>query len=207
MNMKIKNTLLITMIAASMFYIGRYTTTPVQKPSITIEAITRDIDYTFQHTMVDFESEALQVKQTFKPNMSTSKIKHLLIYIHAMCEHYDLNYNLVKSVISTESGWQYNAKSSAGALGLMQIMKACAKDYKTPHSEMNDPYVNVTIGIKYLSKLCNQFDNTLTALVGYNEGPRYAKNYKHEYITNSRYVHKVMNYLDSFDTIDELAGI
>ena len=124
-----------------------------------------------------------------------------------MCQHYDLNYNLVKSVISTESGWQYNAKSSAGALGLMQIMKACAKDYKTPHSEMYDPYVNVTIGIKYLSKLCNQFDNTLTALVGYNEGPRYAKNYKHEYITNSRYVHKVMNYLDSFDTIDELAGI
>ena len=34
--------------------------------------------------------------------MSTSKIKHLLIYIHAMCEHYDLNYNLVKSVRSEE---------------------------------------------------------------------------------------------------------
>ena len=124
-----------------------------------------------------------------------------------MCKHYDLNYNLVKSVISTESGWKYNAKSSAGAKGLMQIMKACAKDYKTPHSEMYDPYVNVTIGIKYLSKLCNQFNHTLTALVGYNEGPRYAKNYKHEYITNSRYVHKVMNYLDSFDNIDDLAGI
>ena len=48
---------------------------------------------------------------------------------------------------------------------------------------------------------------TLTALVGYNEGPRYAKNYKEDYIINSRYVTKVMNYLDSFDTTTEMAGI
>ena len=67
--------------------------------------------------LIDYHSEAIYIKQTFKSNMSTSKIKHLLIYIHGMCEHYDLNYNLVKSVISTESGWKYNAKSSAGAKG------------------------------------------------------------------------------------------
>ena len=72
-----------------------------------------------------------------------------------------------------------------------------------------DNYSNIglTIGIKYLSKLCNQFNHTLTALVGYNEGPRYAKNYKQDYIVNSRYVTKVMNYLESFDTTTEIAGI
>jgi len=207
MNMKTKKLLLLSLIALSMFYIGRLTTPDVDKPYQITPTIHHMIEHQYIDELIDYHEEAIYIKKTFKSNMSTSKIKHLLIYIHGMCEHYDLNYNLVKSVISTESGWRYNAKSSAGALGLMQIMKACATDYKTPHSEMYDPYVNVTIGIKYLSKLTKQFDNTLTALVGYNEGPRYAKNYKADYINNSRYVHKVINFLDSFDLTTELAGI
>ena len=150
-------------------------------------------------TEINFEEEANYIKNNFHSSMSKSKIKHLLIYIDGMCEHYNLNYNLVKSVISTESHWNHKAKSNAGAKGLMQIMKACAKDYQTPHSEMYDPYVNVTIGIKYLAKLTNRFDNTQTALVGYNEGPRYAENYKTEYINDSRYVHKVMTHLLKFE--------
>ena len=205
--MKIKKLTLLSLIAFTMFYLGRLTTPDNNNTHHITPAITHTIEHQYIEESIDYHEEAIYIKQTFKSNMSTSKIKHLLIYIHAMCEHYDLNYNLVKSVISTESGWKYNAKSSAGAIGLMQIMKACAKDYKTPHSEMYDPYVNVTIGIKYLSKLTKQFDNTLTALVGYNEGPRYAKNYKEDYINNSRYVIKVMNYLESFDTTTELAGI
>jgi len=207
MNMKIKKLTLLSLIALTMFYLGRLTTPDNNNTHHITPAINHTIEHQYIEESIDYESEAIYIKQTFKSNMSTSKIKHLLIYIHGMCKHYDLNYNLVKSVISTESGWKYNAKSSAGAVGLMQIMKACAKDYKTPHSEMYDPYVNVTIGIKYLSKLTKQFDNTLTALVGYNEGPRYAKNYKEDYIVNSRYVIKVMNYLDTFDTTTELAGI
>ena len=207
MNMKIKKLTLLSLIAFTMFYLGRLTTPDINNTHHITPAINHSIEHQYIDELIDYHEEAIYIKQTFKSNMSTSKIKHLLIYIHGMCEHYDLNYNLVKSVISTESGWKYNAKSSAGAVGLMQIMKACAKDYKTPHSEMYDPYVNVTIGIKYLSKLTKQFDNTLTALVGYNEGPRYAKNYKEDYINNSRYVIKVMNYLESFDTTTELAGI
>ena len=156
-------------------------------------------------TEINFEEEANYIKNNFHSSMSKSKIKHLLIYINGMCEHYDLNYNLVKSVISTESHWNYKAKSVAGAVGLMQIMKACAKDYNTPHKEMYDPYVNVTIGIKYLAKLTQRFGNTPTALVGYNEGPRYAKNYKIEYINNSRYVHKVVEHLLAFEPM--IAGI
>jgi len=156
-------------------------------------------------TEINFDEEASYIKKNFHSSMSKSKIKHILIYIDGMCEHYNLNYNLVKSVISTESHWNHKAKSSAGAIGLMQIMRACAKDYKTPHSEMYDPYVNVTVGIKYLAKLTKRFDDTATALVGYNEGPRYAQNYKVDYINNSRYVHKVMTHLLKFEPY--IAGV
>ena len=201
-----KKVISITVMCCLMFILGRLTTT--QPTDTTIEDVLSKshlIEDVYTETDRDFKSEALYIKQTYKSNMSTSKIKHLLIYIDGMCKHYNLNYNLVKSVISTESAWNYKAKSYVGAKGLMQIMKACAKDYKTPHSEMYDPYVNVTIGIKYLSKLTKRFKDTPTALVAYNEGPRHAERYKREYIDNSRYVNKVTTHFLTFQPQENLA--
>ncbi len=202
-----KKILTLLSISFLMFMFGRLTTGVNQ--DATEENIEISTSYIIEgdyiQSDIDYQSEAVYIKSTYKPNMSTSKIKHLLIYINGLCEHYNLNYNLVKSVISTESGWNYKAKSGAGAKGLMQIMKACATDYKTPHSEMYDPYVNVTIGIKYLSKLTKRFEDTQTALVAYNEGPRHAERYKREYIDNSRYVHKVMTNFLTFEPMEGLA--
>ncbi len=202
-----KKILTLLSISFLMFMFGRLTTgvnqdTTEENSEISTSYI---IEGDYIQSDIDYQSEAVYIKSTYKPNMSTSKIKHLLIYINGLCEHYNLNYNLVKSVISTESGWNYKAKSGAGAKGLMQIMKACATDYKTPHSEMYDPYVNVTIGIKYLSKLTKRFEDTQTALVAYNEGPRHAERYKREYIDNSRYVHKVMTNFLTFEPMEGLA--
>ena len=153
----------------------------------------------------DFAQEAREIQSQYRTNMSTSKIKHLLIYMDGMAKEYDVNYNLIKAVIQTESSWNVKARSRVNALGLMQVMKACATDYKTPHSEMYDPYVNVTIGIKYLSKLIERFDDTQTALVAYNEGPRHAERYKREYIDNSRYVNKVTTHFLTFQPQENLA--
>ena len=150
----------------------------------------------------DFAQEAREIQSQYRTNMSTSKIKHLLIYIDGMAKEYDVNYNLIKAVIQTESSWNVKARSRVNALGLMQVMKACATDYKTPHSEMYDPYVNITVGTMYLSKLLKQFPDVETALVAYNEGPRHAKKYKDEYIYNSRYVIKVTTHLMNLETVD-----
>jgi len=150
----------------------------------------------------DFAQEAREIQSQYRTNMSTSKIKHLLIYMDGMAKEYDVNYNLIKAVIQTESSWNVKARSRVKALGLMQIMKACAQDFKTPHSEMYDPYVNITVGTMYLSKLLKQFPDVETALVAYNEGPRHAKKYKDEYIYNSRYVIKVTTHLMNLETVD-----
>jgi hypothetical protein len=202
-----KKILTLLSICFLMFMLGRFTTGSNQDVTTNsdIESISYVIEGGYVESNINYESDAVYIKKTFKPTMSVSKIKHLLIYIDGLCKHYDVNYNLVKSVISTESTWNYKAKSRVGAKGLMQIMKACAKDYKTPHSEMYDPYVNVTIGIKYLSKLNKRFGDTQTALVGYNEGPRHAERYKREYIDNSRYVHKVMAHFLTFEPMEGLA--
>ena len=202
-----KKILTLLSISFLMFMLGRFTTDSNQDITTNsdVESISYVIEGGYIESDINYESDAVYIKKTFKPTMSVSKIKHLLIYIDGLCKHYDVNYNLVKSVISTESTWNYKAKSRVGAKGLMQIMKACAKDYKTPHSEMYDPYVNVTIGIKYLSKLNKRFEDTQTALVAYNEGPRHAERYKREYIDNSRYVHKIMTHFLTFEPMEGLA--
>tara|TARA_Y100000593_G_scaffold204_1_gene436 strand:- start:1518 stop:2090 length:573 start_codon:yes stop_codon:yes gene_type:complete len=144
-------------------------------------------------------TEAKQIRSTYRTGMSLSKIKHLLIYINGLCKEYDVNYNLVKSVISIESAWNYKARSHAKAHGLMQIRSICAKEFNTPHSEMYDPYVNVTVGIMYLSKLLKEFPDVESALVAYNEGPTYTRKYKEDYIYSSKYVNKITAYLSKND--------
>ena len=149
----------------------------------------------------DYATEASQIQSTYKTGISTSKIKHLLIYINGMAKEYDVNYNLIKAVISTESAWNFKARSYVNALGFIQVMRACATDYKTPHSEMYDPYVNITVGTMYLSKLLKQFPDVESALVAYNEGPRHAKKYKDEYIYSSNYVLKVTKNLINLEPV------
>jgi soluble lytic murein transglycosylase-like protein len=149
----------------------------------------------------DYAIEASDIQSIYKTNISTSKLKHLLIYIDGIAEEYDVNYNLLKAIITTESAWNVKARSSVNALGLMQIMRACATDFKTPHKEMYDPYVNITVGTMYLAKLLKRFPDVETALVAYNEGPRHAKKYKAEYIYNAKYVLKVTNHLINFESV------
>jgi len=192
----------LSLIIMSSFYIGTKFSGGNSSTVQTPEPIKYNMIGCYLDEDRDYSQEAKEIQSIYKTNMSTSKIKHLLIYIDGLAEEYDVNYNLIKAVITTESSWNVKARSRVNALGLMQVMKACATDYKTPHSEMYDPYVNITVGTMYLSKLLKQFPDVETALVAYNEGPRHAKKYKDEYIYNSRYVIKVTTHLMNLETVD-----
>ena len=76
----------------------------------------------------------------------------------------------------------------------MQIMKACATDFKTPHAEMYDPYVNVTLGIMYLSRLTHHYKMKTQAdlLTAYSHGPTATKKYSDRYRTENFYVASVL---------------
>ena len=192
----------LSLIIMSSFYIGTKFSGGNSSTVQTPEPIKYNMIGCYLDEDRDYSQEAKEIQSIYKTNMSTSKIKHLLIYIDGLAEEYDVNYNLIKAVITTESSWNVKARSRVKALGLMQIMKACATDFKTPHSEMYDPYVNVTIGTMYLSKLLKQFPDVETALVAYNEGPRHARKYKDEYIYNSNYVVKVTTHLMNYEAVD-----
>ncbi len=90
----------------------------------------------------------------------------------------DLDEAWAYGLIRQESRFIINARSSAGAGGLMQIMPATAKmvarqigmDY-TP-GMMHDIDTNIRLGTSYLSDIYNKFDGSaVLASAGYNAGP------------------------------------
>ena len=136
----------------------------------------------------NFELEAKEINSS----LNKSKLKHLLIYVNALCDDYGVNYEMVKAVIQTESSWDHKAVSESGAIGLMQILPSTAWDeFKTPKEDLYDPYVNVTVGIKYLAHLNNHFDDMDATLTAYSHGPTVTRKYSSSYIKNNFYVKRV----------------
>ena len=138
----------------------------------------------------DFELESEEINST----LNKSKLKHLLIYINALCDEYAVDYEMVKAVIQTESSWDHKAISESGAIGLMQILPETAmSEFNTPKDDLFDPYVNVTVGIKYLSKLNQHFDDIDATLTAYSHGPTNTKKYSSKYIKSNFYVKRIEN--------------
>ena len=84
-------------------------------------------------------------------------------------DKYGLPRRLVRSVISTESGFEPRAVSPKGAIGLMQLMPATAEALG---ADPRDPAQNVDAGTRYLRDLLEKYDGGLWhALAAYNAGP------------------------------------
>jgi len=86
----------------------------------------------------------------------------------------------VFAVIRTESAFNKDARSNAGAVGLMQLMPATgrrtARKYSIPLSStqsLYEPEQNIRIGTAYLKQVMEQYDrNVVLASAAYNAGPQ-----------------------------------
>lgn len=96
---------------------------------------------------------------------------------------------LVTAVIGQESAGNPNAVSSKGAVGLMQIMPATAKEIAkelgVENYDLRDPATNQQFGSHYLKKLLVMFDYDVSlALAAYNAGPGKVKQWVAKYGDN-----------------------
>jgi soluble lytic murein transglycosylase-like protein len=91
-----------------------------------------------------------------------------LIILHAG-QQFGVDPRLLHAVIWQESRYKMDARSGAGAQGLMQMIPATAKRFNCDNAY--DPQANVTAGAKYLRWLLERFDGDVAlALAGYNAG-------------------------------------
>lgn len=89
-------------------------------------------------------------------------------YINQAASKYGVDPNLIAAIIQNESNFNQGAISSAGAIGLMQLMPSTAKGLGV---NPNDAYQNIMGGTKYISQLISQFGGDLTkAIESYNAG-------------------------------------
>ena len=102
----------------------------------------------------------------------------------------------IHAVIWQESKYVADAKSHAGAVGLMQLMPAAAERFGC--EDRTDPAANIAAGTKYLKWLLKRFSgNVELALAGYNAGegsvdkyngiPPYNETQKYVKIISQRY--------------------
>lgn len=97
-----------------------------------------------------------------------------------------LNSAWVWAIMRQESAFMWNAKSSAGALGLMQIMpstgRQLARGMALRRMNLLDPEQNIRLGSTYLRQLLKLFDgNAILATASYNVGPNRIKNFQDLY--------------------------
>lgn len=95
-------------------------------------------------------------------------------------ERYDIDWLLLASFAFQESGFDQSARSSVGAIGVMQVMPSTAADRAVDIAEIEDLENNIHAGTKYLSVLRGHYfsddaidptERMLFTMAGYNAGP------------------------------------
>lgn len=126
-----------------------------------------------------FVLAAAIVASVFFVSKTIYKVAYPMKYtdeIQKYCEEYGVPESLMYAVIHTESGYDKDAKSSAGALGLTQITPETFSWLQTKTGEKysdNDlytPEISIKYGTLFYSMLLDEFGDTKTAVAAYHAG-------------------------------------
>jgi soluble lytic murein transglycosylase len=109
------------------------------------------------------------------------RARYPLEYEHMIRGHaanHDLDPALVAAVVYVESRFDPNARSGAGAIGLMQLLPDTAKGIalrtggaRFVVADLRDPEINIRYGTWYLDHLRGRFGDLQLALAAYHAGP------------------------------------
>ena len=135
--------------------------------------VTRYLQRRYKNVPASLQAPSLAPPITGEQRLSRARLDH---YVTRYAAEYGVDPNLVRALITHESSWRPGAHSTAGAIGLMQLMPSTARMLGVnPHN----PAQNIKGGVRYLAALLDMFGGDIdTALVGYNAGPSYARKWR-----------------------------
>lgn len=98
--------------------------------------------------------------------------------IAASAHRFGVDPYLVASLIDAESGFRSDRVSSAGAVGLMQLLPATGAELARKlgvtgdidAARLRDPALNIELGTRHLADLLERYHDTRTAVAAYNAG-------------------------------------
>lgn len=147
------------------------------------------------------EEDILRFVLRFSEDLTTPQARKLAKTINEECDQYDLDPFLILAVIQVESNFSPKAVSNKGAIGLMQVTPSTAGYLAGKlgisirgNKSLHDPFINVRLGIYYLSLLQDRFKNIEHALLAYNFGPGKFEESKEQVILASSYAKRVLKF-------------
>ncbi|MDF2841068.1 MAG: yjbJ [Clostridia bacterium] len=152
------------------------------------EVLTSEVDY----ASIDSPDAIGSVKEKLNYNGNFDEI------IELNAKKYNISSSIIKSVIKAESNFNPTVVSSAGAMGLMQLMPATAKSLGV--DDAFDPVQNIEGGVKFLKDMLQKFGGNLElALAAYNAGPGNVVKYGGipPFKETQNYVKKIMGFLSN----------
>lgn len=131
-----------------------------------------------------------EVPKRFANIDSSKSYKNVQKHMRAAAKTHKVDYELLKAVIAAESGFDPEAVSPKGAVGLMQLMPPTAQQYgvladkegrkdrkgnvlpaRSIEEKLTDPQTNINAGARYLAYLIKLFKGELElAVAAYNAG-------------------------------------
>ena len=120
-------------------------------------------------------------------------------FFQKAADTYHISVDLLKAVAKQESGFQSNIVSSAGAIGIMQLMPSTAEYLGVTNPY--DPEQNIMGGAKCIKQKLKEFKgNVQLALAAYNAGSGAVKRNGGVPSYCKSYVSKVLSYKEAFET-------
>ncbi|WMD19001.1 lytic transglycosylase domain-containing protein [Achromobacter seleniivolatilans] len=154
------------------------------------------IDDSYRLLFRDMSSGARGARRSAEPTPEIRKALQLA------ADRHKLDYGLLHAVAEAESGFDTEAVSPKGAVGLMQLMPATASQYGVPgshatlQSNLRKLDLNVDAGSRYLRALMDRYDGNLElTLAAYNAGEgavQRAGNRIPDYEETRNYVRRIM---------------
>ena len=144
----------------------------------------------FSATKLTYKDKIMNYMQKENPKLSTKDAESIYETVMYFSNKYKVSSDLIFAIIDQESNYNYKDSSSAGAIGLMQIIPATANYLKiNPYNSTQ----NIEGGVRYFKEMLDKYEKPSLALAAYNAGPGAVDKYNGipPYKETTNYVSKI----------------